>query len=293
VKIALIVASCSLAVSASLNWVLIFGNLGAPALGVEGAAISTCIARTLEIVIILAYTFTYDKKIRYRFKMLFAGKLGMARKFVETGVPVILNELAWGSGMAVIAVVIGRMGREFTAANAICMVLSQLVTIAMFGVANAAAVVIGNTVGAGEYQKAKDYSRTILTISFLLGLVGCVAVQLLKNPMIGVYNISPLARSYAEQVVNVYSVIVIFVALAATLMVGVLRGGGDTRFVLLVEIIFLWCISIPSGAVAGLVLGLPVWLVYFILKLDEILKVITALIRVARGNWINDITLRR
>ena len=292
VKIALVVSISSLVVSASLNWVLIFGNLGAPALGVAGAAISTCIARAVEVIIISIYMFTYDNKIRYRFQMLFMQKLGMARRFLEIGVPVVLNELVWGSGMAVIAVIIGRMGREFTAANAICMVLSQLVTIAMFGVANAAAVIIGNSIGSGEYQKAKEYARTILTISFLLGLVGCAAVQLLKNPMIGVYNISPLARSYAEQVVNVYSVLVIFVALAATLMVGVLRGGGDTRFVLVVDIVFLWFVSIPAGAVAGLVLGLPVWLVYSILKLDEVLKVITALLRVARGNWINDITVR-
>jgi len=292
VKVALFASTCSLVVSASLNWVLIFSNLGAPAMGVEGAAISTSIARLIEISIVLIYMLKYDKKIQYRLRMVFAKKLGMARTYFETGLPVLMNELVWGSGMATLAVIIGRMGREFTAANAICMVLSQLVTIAMFGVASAAAVVIGNTVGSGEYNKAKEYARTLLTISFLLGLLGCVTVQLLKNPMIGFYNISPLAKEYARQIINIYSVIVIFVALAANLMVGVLRGGGDTRFVLFIEIIFLWGICIPLGAVAGLYLGLPVWLVYAILKQDEILKVVTALIRVARGNWINDVTMR-
>ncbi|MCL2033705.1 MAG: MATE family efflux transporter [Oscillospiraceae bacterium] len=292
VKIALIVSTSSLVICAFLNWVLIFGNLGAPALGVSGAAISTCIARVAEIIIIAVYMIKYDKKIQYRLKMFFTRNLGMARKFLEAGMPVIINELIWGSGMAVIAVIIGRMGREFTAANAICMVLAQLVTIAMFGVANASAVVIGNTVGAGEYEKAKEYARTILAISFLLGLIGCVAVQLLKTPVIGFYNISPLAKEYARQIINVHSVVVIFVALAANMMVGILRGGGDTRFVLVIDIVFMWCICIPLGAVAGLVLGLPVWLVYSILKTDEILKVITALIRVLRGKWINDITIR-
>ena len=292
VTVAFVTSACSLAVSMTLNWVLIFGNLGAPALGVEGAAISTCIARLVEVTIVCIYILAYDKKIRFRIRTLFKRKLGIAYKYFKTGFPVLINELLWGAGMAFIAVIIGHMGREFTAANTICTVLSQFVTIAIFGVAHAAAVVIGNTVGAGEYHKAKEYARTILLISFLLGLLGCAEVQLLKMPIIGFYDISPLTKEYAIQIINVYSVVVIFVALAATLLVGILRGGGDTRFVLIIDGLFLWCICIPLGFFTGLYLGWPVQMVYTVLKTDEILKAAATLIRFARGNWIYDVTIR-
>lgn len=292
VKISLVVYIFSLSVNVFLNWVLIFGNLGAPALGVEGAAIATCTAKIAEAIIVLLYLRFFERNICYRFKMFFERNLDILKSFFENAVPVTLNELLWGTGIAVISVVIGRMGREFTAANAICSVLSQLVTIVLFGVANAAAVLVGNTVGQGHYRRAKEYANTLMTVSFLLGLVSCVVMLLVKKPMLTLYNVSDLAKTYADQIVTIYASLVVFVSLAATAIVGVLRGGGDTRFALVMDILFMWCFCIPLGFFTGLYLGWPVWAVYTVLKSDEIFKGVLSIIRIARGNWINDLTIR-
>jgi putative MATE family efflux protein len=159
VRVSLAVYISSLAANVFLNWVFIFGNLGAPVLGVEGAAVATCASRVVEIVIVLFFMLRVENKIRYRPRFLFRRKLGIIRDYVRNGLPVLFNELVWGLGTAVVAVVIGRMGTEFTAANSICTVLSQLVTIFIMGVGNAASVIIGNTVGTGEYERAHARAR--------------------------------------------------------------------------------------------------------------------------------------
>ncbi|MDL2232943.1 MATE family efflux transporter [Ruminococcaceae bacterium OttesenSCG-928-L11] len=290
VKVALVVSMSSLITNIFFNWVLIFGNLGAPRMEIEGAAIATCIARVVEFTIAMIYMFKVEKKIRYKIRHLFMRKIGIIREFVKNAVPVAVNELIWGMGSAMIAVIIGRMGTEFTAANSICGVLSQLVTITIFGAGNAAAVIIGNTVGGGEYDKAQEYGRSLTFISIGLGLVSCGVVHLLKYPMMSLYNVSETVLLYTGQIINVYSVIVIFQALSAMSIVGVLRGGGDTRFALLMDVVFMWLISIPLGFLTGLGLGWSVPVVYFIIKCDEIFKTFFSFFRIMSGEWVNDVT---
>ncbi len=293
VKISIVVYLCSFVVNLFFNWVLIFGHFGAPALGVVGSATATCIARVVELLIVGIYLFCFEKKIGYKFKMLFSRNLNILRNFMENAMPVVINELVWGAGVAVIAIVVGRMGREFTAANAICTVLSQLVMVMMIGLANSAAVIVGNTVGNGKYDLAKEYSNTFIALSVLFGLLAGGLVLLLKGPMLSLYNISDLAKSYASDIMTVYALIAVFASMACTMLIGVLRGGGDTRFVLFMDVVFMWFICIPLGFYTGLYLHWPVWAVYSILKSDEILKVVFTLIRVARGKWINDVTISR
>ncbi|MCL2069294.1 MAG: MATE family efflux transporter, partial [Oscillospiraceae bacterium] len=165
VRISLIVSSVSLVVNVFLNWVLIFGNLGMPAMGVRGAAVTTVFSRSLELVIILFYMARFERKLCYRLRYLFMPGMRFIREYAFTALPVVANELLWGAGSAMIAVIIGRMGTEFTAANAVCATLGQLVTVVIFGVANAGTVVMGNTVGAGKYEHAREQARAMICIS--------------------------------------------------------------------------------------------------------------------------------
>jgi len=169
-------------------------------------------------------------------------------------------------------------------------VLSQLVMIANYGVGNAAAVIVGNSVGEGRYSEVRQYAKTFILMSLILGCVSSVVVLLVKTPMLGIYNISDTARLYAGQIMNIYAVIVVFQAMAMVTLIGVLRGGGDTRFVLMGDLMFMWGLSIPLGFLTGLHLGWPVWAVYLVLKCDEVFKTFAALIRIGKGKWINDIT---
>ena len=292
VSICVAVYLASLLTNVVGNWVLIFGNLGAPALGVEGAAIATVLARCVEMLIALVYVLHYEKKLRFRLQYLWQSVRDILPEYMRTAFPVIFNELLWGMGASVIAIIIGRLGTAATAAYSITSVLGQLVTITIFGVGNAAAVLIGNTIGAGEYARAKEYARTMLVIALLLGVIGALVVLLLKDFAVGLYNITPLARAYAGQMLYVYAGMALFKSLAAVSLIGVLRGGGDSRFVLAMDIVFMWTISIPVAYLAGHVWGAPVWVAYLAVQIDEILKSAAGIIRVLRGRWINDITLK-
>ena len=291
VKISLFVYIVSLCTNVFFNWVFIFGNLGAPALGVEGAAISTVLSRVVEFTIVLVYLARFEKLVRYKIKMFVAKKLGILRSFIKNAMPVVINEFLWGMGASTIAVIVGRIGTEFTAANSICSVLMQLVSIGIFGAGNASAVIIGNTVGSGRYQLARKRATKLVLISFCLGLFAMALMLLLKRPLLALYNISDIAKTYANQMMTVYAFIVIFQAFSMVALVGVLRGGGDGRFVAFVDVLSIWLVAIPLGFLSGHVWGWAVPVVYAMIKCDEIVKTIVTLPRLLKGKWVRDLTI--
>lgn len=291
VKISLYVYLVSLCSNVFFNWVFIFGNLGVPALGVEGAAIATVLSRVIEFTIVLTFLIKRENLIRYRFRMFFARKLGILRNFVKNSGPVVINEFLWGMGASTIAVIVGRMGTEFTAANSICSVLMQLVSIGIFGAGNASAVIIGNTVGSGRYQLARARAMKLIVISFGLGVFAMLLMLVLKKPILSLYSISDVSKIYANQMMTVYAFLALFQAFGMVALVGVLRGGGDTRFVALVDVLSIWLIAIPLGFLSGHVWKWSVPAVYLMLKCDELVKVSLALPRLLRGKWIRDLTI--
>ena len=291
VKISLYVYLVSLCSNIFFNWVFIFGNLGAPALGVRGAAIATVISRVIEFTIVLTFLIKRETLIRYRFRTFFARKLGILRNFVQNSGPVVLNEFLWGLGSSTIAMIVGRMGTEFTAANSICSVLIQLVSIGIFGAGNASAVIIGNTVGSGRYELAKKRATKLIIISFCLGLFAMMLMLVLKKPILSLYSISEISKKYANQMMTIFAFLSLFQAFGMVALVGVLRGGGDTRFVALVDVLSIWIIAIPLGFLSGHVWGWSVPAVYIMLKSDEFVKTIATLPRLLKGKWVRDLTL--
>lgn len=291
VKISLLVYLVSLCSNVFFNWVFIFGNLGAPALGVVGAAIATVTSRVLEFIIVLTFLIKREDLIRYRFRMYFARKLGILRNFIRNSGPVVLNEFLWGIGASTIAVIVGRMGTEFTAANSICSVLIQLVSIGIFGAGNASAVIIGNTVGSGMYDLAKKRASRLVIISMCLGLFAMLLMLVLKRPLLSLYSISDISKTYANQMMTIYAFLALFQSFGMVALIGVLRGGGDTRFVAIVDVLSIWLIAIPLGFLSGHVWGWSVPAVYLMLKCDEFVKVIATLPRLLRGKWVRDLTI--
>lgn len=292
VNISIAVYLASLVVNTSLNYVLIFGKFGAPRLEVRGGAIATVCARLVEFGIAAGYLFLKEKKIRFSLRDLLPSNRGIYKKYFCVSMPVIGNELMWGIGTSITAVVIGRMGTNFVAANSIYTVLNQLVSVMIFGVGNAALTVVGNTIGAGEYEKAKQHSVTLLTLSVGLGIFSAAVTLLLGPVVISFYDFSEATIEIARGITRVGALIVFFQSLAMTGMVGILRAGGDAKFVLLCEGVFLWGVAVPLGFVTGLVLGWPAPAVFLCLKCDEILKTVVSSFRILGFKWLRDLTVR-
>lgn len=290
VKISLVVYSVSLMVNAIFNYIFIFGKFRVPALGVKGAAIATVMARIVEFLIVIIFMVKYENKICLRVKHLLKVDKIILKDFMVNCTPVLFNEFLWSTGSTMISIIIGRLGTETVAANSISNVVFQFVTVFIFGLSNATAVIIGNTIGEGKNEKAKEYSRTVGVLSILMGIMAGVVILLIRPIVVDFYNVSQTTKDIAIQIMNSMSIIVIFQSFGITLMMGVLRGGGDAKFVLVNDIIFLWLVAIPCGFLTAFVLKWPIAAVFFVVKSDEIIKSIIATIRVLSGKWVRNVT---
>ena len=292
VNVSLVVYLTSLVVNTSLNYLLIFGKFGAPRLEIWGGALATLTARLFEFAIAIGYILFKEKKIKFKLRDLLPNNRMLYRKYIAISIPVIGNELMWGIGASMVAVVIGRMGTSFVAANSIYTVLNQLVSVMIFGVGNAALTIVGNTIGSGDYELAKERSRTFLSLSVLIGIFSATVTLLLGPVVVSFYNLSAETISIASDITKMGALIVFFQSLAIIEMVGVLRAGGDARFVLVCEMTFLWFVAVPLGFYTGLWLGWPAAAVFLVLKSDELLKTVVATVRLLRFRWLRDITIR-
>lgn len=293
VRISVIVNLASLFTNVFLNWVLIFGNLGAPALGIRGAAIATLCARLLEFVITIVYLFFIDKRLQFRLRDLLHFHKTLASDLLRCGTPVVINELAWSLGITVQAAILGHIRYAVgdpVAANSIAGIVQQLSTVFIFGIANAAAVMVGMTIGEGKQELAKKQAHTFKYLSFLIGVLACGLILLLKDPFINFYHIPEATKELARQLMVVIAFVTIFVSSSSVLIVGVLRGAGDTTFCLASEMVCLWLIATPLAFVLAHVLHAPVPLVLIGMKMDEPCKTTACLIRMRGDKWLRSLT---
>lgn len=271
------------------NWVFIFGNLGAPRMEIAGAALGTLISRSFEFAIICGYFFLRDQNIRYRIKNL-ATKCGdMFKTYLHISAPVLVSDALLAFGNSGVAVVMGHISAGFVAANAITAVTQQFSTILIAGMSNASAIITGHTLGEGDVEKAQRQGVTFTALGVAVGVFAGALIMLLSGPVISMYNITPETREIAEQLMLAVGFIVIFQATNSILTKGVLRGGGDTKFLMAADILFLWVASIPLGALAGLVWHLPAFWTYNFMKIDHIIKAVWCIFRLRSRKWIKRI----
>lgn len=269
------------------NWVFIFGKLGAPQMGIEGAAIGTLIARICECVFIFSYMIFFDKKVKYKIQDLLLPCGDILSRFIQYGLPVIVSDLLLAIGNNMVAMIMGHIGVSFVAAFSITSVLQQLLTVFNQGIAQAGCMITGNTLGEHQIDKAYEQGKTFLIISLGMGLICSALLFLFKMPMIQYYQISDETREIAISLMNGICFIVPFQLVGSVMTKGVLRGGGDTKFLMKADILFLWCASIPLGYLAGLVWSMPAFWIYLFLKIDNIIKSIWCVFRLKSRKWIN------
>lgn len=289
VRIPLFCSICAFFVNVFFNWVFIFGNLGMPRMEIEGAALGTLIARCFELVFIFGYFVFIDKSIRYRIKDLFMPVTGLVKEYMRISIPVVIGDAMLALGNNAIAIIMGNIGTTFVTANSVTMVVTQCSTIFSQGVSNASGIVTGHTMGRGEYEKAKKQGYTFIFIGFLFGLFAALLINVLRHPIINYYDVSAEAKLIAGQLLDAIWITSIFMCVGNILTKGVLRAGGDTKFLMFGDVLFLWLASVPLGALAGLVWGLPPFWIIFFLKIDHLLKCILCFFRLRSGKWMKKI----
>ncbi len=233
------------------NYVFIFGKLGAPKMEIQGAALGTLIARAFEFAVICGYFFLKDEKIGYRIQNLWMRCRELTGEYIRVGVPVFVSDALLAFGSSAVAMIMGRIGREFVSANSITFVTQQLSTVMIQGVCQAGCIVTGHTLGRGDQKKAQEQAWTFLALGVCIGALASGIILLISETVIGCYNITEQTQEIARQLMRAISIIVVFQATNSIMMKGVLRGGGDTRFLMVADILFLWLVSVPLGAKDG------------------------------------------
>ncbi|MCM1191714.1 MAG: MATE family efflux transporter [Butyrivibrio sp.] len=268
------------------NYVFIFGKLGAPRMEIRGAALGTLLARAFEFVLICGYFLFRDRKLAYRIKDMRMKCRALLKEYVSVSIPVFVSDALLALGNSAVAMIMGQIGKEFVAANSITMVTQQLSTVMIQGICHAGCIVTGHTLGSGETQKAQKQAWTFLGLGAIAGAVSGLIILAAGKPIISLYNISDETRQIAGQLMQSIALIIVFQCTNSIMMKGVLRGGGDTRFLMVADILFLWVVSIPLGALAGLRWELSAFWIYFFLKLDQVLKAFWCVFRLKSRKWI-------
>lgn len=271
------------------NWVFIFGNLGAPEMQIAGAALGTLIARVVETSIIGIYVFAVDKSIGFRIRDIFGSCGGLLRTYLKYSIPVLISDGMLALGNTMVSIIIGHISTEYVAANAIIATIVRLSTVFTQGLGQASSVMTGNALGQGEREKAYRQGVTFVTLSFLIGLLASVVILSLSPFIIGLYNIEVTTREIATQLMYAVSIMIVFQSSQSMLTKGVLRGGGDTKFLMIADVLFLWVASVPLGALCGLVWHLSPFVIYVALKIDWALKSFVCLFRLKSGKWIREV----
>jgi putative MATE family efflux protein len=271
------------------NYMFIFGHFGAPRMEVAGAAVGTMIARSFEVVVVGGYLFFFDRKIGYRIKDLFQSCRGLLKEFVRISLPVMGSDLLLALGDSALAIIMGRIGAGFVAANAITVVIQRLTTTFSQGISQAGCAMVGNTLGERKREEAQHQGEAFMLFGFLLGIVACLVINVISDFVIGCYKLTPETTEIARQLMRAISITVIFRSTNCVMTKGVFRGGGDTKVLMIADNVFLWAVSIPLGMAAGLYWNLPAFWIYFFLKIDDLIKVVWSFFRLRSGRWMKDI----
>ncbi len=293
-KLGTIVFSCSMCANTFLNWVFIFGNLGAPALGVAGAATATLLSRILEFVIMAVYALT-NKRFRLDASALLRPGRVLLKKFIHYSAPVVCNETLWGLGTSLYKVIFGQGSTEILAARALAGNIEDLCSVAIFAVAGTTAIIVGREIGAGRKDTVYEVGAALNTLAMLCALgIGVILLLctwfLFPWMLYPVFHLSETAGSIATLILTFIGATMALRAFNTTNIVGVLRGGGDVRAATVIDVTAMWCFALPLSAVLGLVFRLNVFWVYLAIELEQVLKFFTGMRRFRSRKWINDVT---
>ncbi|MCI9487819.1 MAG: MATE family efflux transporter [Lachnospiraceae bacterium] len=290
VKTPVITSLIAIFVNILLNYTLIFGHFGVPALGVTGAAIATLTARIVEMSCVFIYTYGWKTELAARFSEFFSYSRSLLKEYVRTSFPVIGNEFMWGLGVTMYSLAYGRMGDTAVAAITISQTVQDMIMVFFQGIAAASSVILGNELGAGRKAEAEaDASRLLWLQTFLSLALGAFCI-LTRNLLVGIYDVSAETFREASLCMVVYGIFLPFKMLNLVAIVGILRSGGDTRFCLLLDTGSVWLIGVPLTFLGALFFRLPIHLVFAMTMTEEVVKFFVAYWRYKKRKWLRNLT---
>ena len=289
--------AASMLLNTFLNYCLIFGKFGAPAMGITGAAIATLTSRIVEFLLVLLYA-AFNRRVPLMPSLLFRPGKATARSFAKYATPVLFNETMWGLGTTVMTSILGHMANsaDMLAAYTIMGNIDKFTTVSCFGIAGATAVILGKAIGEGTNKdKVYDLSWCLLIVSFMLGL-GLAVVLAFALPFVFIpylyplFGLSELATQAAATLCVVYLILLPLKSFDISNITGVLRAGGDVRMATIIDLCPLWLVAVPLAALTALVLDAPLPLVCLGIYSENICKMPLGIIRLRSRKWINDVT---
>lgn len=288
-RIGLYVSLVTLGLNVGLNSLLIFGLLGLPAMGCQGAALATLISRIAEAALMLLYVFRREKQVRLRPRQLLELDRALLATFLRYGLPVLLGELVWGCNNLMRSYFMGHFSTETITAFSMINLLSETVFVWILALEAAAGILTGKLIGAHRQEELRPYAHNMQLIFLLLGGAAVAVLFLVREPFFSLYGVSDGARQAARTLSNVMIPIVFCSVYEDMTLCGIVKCGGETSFVLKTDSILIFLVMLPACLIATR-LGAPAWMVYFCLQMDQILKCFVAAVKVNRFHWAHDLT---
>lgn len=290
VRIALVVSLIALVVNCSINFLLIGGRLGFAEMGVRGAAIGTLTARVLECAVVSAYVLRRDERLSLRLRHLRALDRVLLRDYARVSLPLIATSFLWGLNTALQTVILGHLSASAIAAHSISSTIFLFLKVASVGASSAAAVITGRTVGEGDWENIRTNSRTLQVIFIGIGAALGAALLVIRMPLLSLYALSEETRALAETFILIEATVLVTMSYQMCTNTGIISGGGDTRFVLVMDLIAIWGFVVPLSLLCAFRWNAPPAIVLLMLNADQYLKCIPAAIHCNGYRWVKKLT---
>lgn len=288
----MVISSTAAGLNIILNAVLIYGLFGAPRMEAAGAAAATALSRVAELAWVLL-ELRKKGRIKIRLPYILHPDQPMRKEFWHYTFPVLGNELVWGGGFTMYSVIMGHLGTDAVAANSIANIVKNLIASLAMGIGNGGAIIVGNELGAGKLERTKAYGGKLCRIAVISGICSGIFLLAVSPAVLIVSDLSPTAEEYLKWMLVMCSYYMIGKYVNGTTISGIFCAGGDSRFGFLCDTITLWCFTVPAGFITAFVLKMPVLLVYFIINLDEIVKLPAVYRRYKKYRWLKDLTINQ
>lgn len=286
-----LISSVSVLINIVLNAVLIFGLFGLPRLEIAGAALATVIAGLIEAVWCVLEAARTDC-IKLKMCYIIHSDQFLSQNFWKYTAPVLGNEIVWGVGVTMYSVMMGHLGTDAVAANSIANIVKNLAACVCLGLGSGSGIMVGNELGAGRSERAKEYGGKLCRLSIICGAVSGLLLLALSPLILAVTDLSDTANTYLKWMLVMCSCYMIGKSVNGTTISGIFCAGGDSKFGFLCDTITLWCIIVPLGLLAAFVWKLPVLAVYCIVNLDEIIKLPAVYRHYKKYKWVRDLTIK-